>query len=301
MSPGESNCAVIGCVLVVVCVWLSTFIRFWKLFQFFETLRLEQSPIAHLQKFSAAFSDFTNVFLRKHIEEFVLTAPSERDDTGVPLRQIHVIEDPCADSVTYRNVSHSFFEEILFPHFTAKSSTKFTYYCNLLKEIVAVSICGLKSPQIVAENYVGSIEGRFPAPNRSRISLVEFLTSQLGGHTCPPDDPKFDSVTVFSNTLVVTSNGISTTLFIENFSNSIVIYREIQTGIYGFEESVCPECMICCDAVATSLLIPCGHTSTCDSCTRSFRDTKCPICRSKFSSRISLPIRDTRPPTIGRR
>ena len=80
-----------------------------------------------------------------------------------------------------------------------------------------------------------------------------------------------------------------------------VFYQEAVNGIFGFEETPSPECMICCDANVNTGLFPCAHASTCESCTNSFRDSKCPICRTLFNMKIMIPVkdrptsRDTRP------
>ena len=69
-------------------------------------------------------------------------------------------------------------------------------------------------------------------------------------------------------------------------------YQETSNGIFGFEDNnPNPECMICCDDVVNTVLIPCAHASTCESCTNSFRDSKCPICRTLFNMKITIPVK----------
>ena len=63
-------------------------------------------------------------------------------------------------------------------------------------------------------------------------------------------------------------------------------------GLYGFEESSTPECMICCDRRVNTVLLPCCHCSLCQICAQNLRDGKCPICRSVYASYVSLPVRE---------
>merc|ERR1712232_1158057 len=48
--------------------------------------------------------------------------------------------------------------------------------------------------------------------------------------------------------------------------------------------------MICYSRLKNVLLLPCRHCSVCHACLRSLRDEKCPLCRSAFSSYVTLPI-----------
>ena len=75
------------------------------------------------------------------------------------------------------------------------------------------------------------------------------------------------------------------------FPHQLTHYEEVPSGIFGFEDNASPECMICCDAIANTVLLDCCHTCTCEGCTNSFRDGKCPICRSLFGSKIILPVK----------
>ena len=61
-------------------------------------------------------------------------------------------------------------------------------------------------------------------------------------------------------------------------------------GLYGFEESSTPECMICCDRRVNTVLLPCCHCSLCQVCAQNLRDGKCPICRSVYASYVALPV-----------
>lgn len=61
-------------------------------------------------------------------------------------------------------------------------------------------------------------------------------------------------------------------------------------GIYGFEDEGEGDCMICYARSKNVLLLPCRHCSVCHPCLRSLRDEKCPLCRSVFSSYVTLPI-----------
>jgi len=61
-------------------------------------------------------------------------------------------------------------------------------------------------------------------------------------------------------------------------------------GIYGFEDEGEGDCMICYTRFKNVLLLPCRHCSVCHPCLRSLRDEKCPLCRSVFSSYVTLPI-----------
>ena len=60
-------------------------------------------------------------------------------------------------------------------------------------------------------------------------------------------------------------------------------------NLYGLERA--GECMICCDAPIDTLLMDCCHCCTCEACANSFRDAKCPICRSTVREKIIIPIR----------
>lgn len=77
-----------------------------------------------------------------------------------------------------------------------------------------------------------------------------------------------------------------------------VLHPYEEASIFGIDRS--EECVICCDAPINTVLANCCHASTCESCTNSFRDGKCPICRSIFKSKIIIPIRPISPrrPTI---
>ena len=70
----------------------------------------------------------------------------------------------------------------------------------------------------------------------------------------------------------------------------ITLLAELDS-IYGFEENPAPECMICCESIVNTLLIDCCHASTCENCTNSFRDGKCPICRNSVKEKIIIPVR----------
>lgn len=63
-----------------------------------------------------------------------------------------------------------------------------------------------------------------------------------------------------------------------------------EANIYGFEDGNF-ECMICCDANVNTVLMDCCHASTCETCTNSLRDGKCPICRAIFSAKVLLPVK----------
>jgi len=298
MTPGELNCGIIIFVILSICFFLHTISRLWYMVEFFENHRVSKSPIAYLRSSSTAFADFSNIFLQNHIEEFVLSAPSEPSDTGLVLRQMFVEEEIPPDAITFSHIPLKSFEEIFFPGQNMIEMNRITFYLNLIREIVTVSLWGPKVTTQVSNNYLSPMNGLFPSPIRQSISPGETLVSKLQKIRSIGSEPTFDSLQIFRDTIVISSSGSTSILFLEKSpNNTLYMYREFSTGIFGFEESVSPECMICCDTVATSLLIPCGHTSTCETCTRSFRDTKCPICRSKFSSQIFLPIRDTRPPT----
>jgi len=67
-------------------------------------------------------------------------------------------------------------------------------------------------------------------------------------------------------------------------------------GIYGFEDENDTECMICYARMKNVLLLPCRHCSVCQQCLRSLRDEKCPLCRSIFTSYVSLPVLRGAPP-----
>jgi hypothetical protein len=299
MTPGELNCGIIIFVILFICIFLHTISRFWYIVEFFENHRVSKSPIAYLRSCSTAFSDFSKKFLQKHIEEFVLSAPSEPFDTGIVLKQMLVEVEILPDAITFTRIPLKTLEEIFFPRKNMIKTNRITFYLNLIREIVTVSLCGPKISAQVSANYLSPMNGLFPSPIRQPTNNPgETLVSKLQRIRSIGSEPTLDSVQIFRNTIVISSSGSTSFLFFDKFhNNTLCMFRELSTGIFGFEDSVSPECMICCDTVATSLLIPCGHTSTCETCTRSFRDTKCPICRSKFSSRIFLPIRDTRPPT----
>ena len=65
-------------------------------------------------------------------------------------------------------------------------------------------------------------------------------------------------------------------------------------GLYGFEESVSPECMICYDRRVDTILLPCCHCSLCGSCAENLRDGRCPICRGVYLSYVTLPVSEQR-------
>lgn len=64
--------------------------------------------------------------------------------------------------------------------------------------------------------------------------------------------------------------------------------HEIQ-GIFGFEDDGEAECVICIARPKNVLLFPCRHCAVCHSCLRQIRDEKCSLCRSTWSSYITLP------------
>lgn len=43
------------------------------------------------------------------------------------------------------------------------------------------------------------------------------------------------------------------------------------------------QCVICLDAPADFLVVPCGHQCGCQACLNNIRDGKCPICRNNLS------------------
>ncbi|CAK0908893.1 unnamed protein product [Prorocentrum cordatum] len=69
-------------------------------------------------------------------------------------------------------------------------------------------------------------------------------------------------------------------------------------GIYGFEDEGEGECMICYDRPKNVLLLPCHHCTVCHQCLRSLRDEKCPLCRSAFSSYVTLQFSRAAPPEV---
>lgn len=300
MTYGEVDCG----ILLIFCLFaffaLRLIYRIVPLVDFFEFYRTSQSVMAHLDKYSTAFSDSADVLLRKHVEEFILTVPPASGESGIPLKQIRV-EDNTAGRI-FQSVDVNKLNRFLFPDLNSSQHGRLYFYTQLLKDLVLVAFRGgLKPHDASLDGYLGLQGQTFPRiRSASKLPgeiLVEFLEKSKD---TVASGPVFDSVSITNNLLVVfRANRTRNDYYLEsNPDQPIVVYREIPSGIFGFEETVSPECMICCDSVATSLLLPCGHTSTCDTCTRSFRDTKCPICRSKFSSRIFLPIIDTRPPTV---
>lgn len=67
-------------------------------------------------------------------------------------------------------------------------------------------------------------------------------------------------------------------------------------GIFGFEDENENDCMICYARPKNVLMLPCRHCSVCHSCLRSLREEKCPLCRTSFSSYLTLPlVRSTAP------
>ncbi|CAE8679030.1 unnamed protein product, partial [Polarella glacialis] len=70
------------------------------------------------------------------------------------------------------------------------------------------------------------------------------------------------------------------------------------SGVFGFEDETEIDCMICYSRPKNVLLLPCRHCSVCHSCLRSLRDEKCPLCRSSFTSYLTLPLPRARPPDV---
>eukprot|EP00929_Paragymnodinium_shiwhaense_P028634 TRINITY_DN16568_c0_g1_i1.p1 TRINITY_DN16568_c0_g1~~TRINITY_DN16568_c0_g1_i1.p1 ORF type:complete len:409 (-),score=42.49 TRINITY_DN16568_c0_g1_i1:22-1248(-) len=71
-------------------------------------------------------------------------------------------------------------------------------------------------------------------------------------------------------------------------------------GIYGFESvegsssslrSDGFECTLCYDRQRNVVLLPCRHCSVCSCCLKKLRDELCPLCRTKFSAHLELPLR----------
>ena len=80
------------------------------------------------------------------------------------------------------------------------------------------------------------------------------------------------------------------TVYLPSAATEQIVYAAVPS-IYGFEENPFPECMICCERPVNTLLIDCFHSSTCEECTNSFRDGKCPICRKPVMEQITIPVR----------
>eukprot|EP00931_Biecheleriopsis_adriatica_P012073 TRINITY_DN11316_c0_g1_i2.p1 TRINITY_DN11316_c0_g1~~TRINITY_DN11316_c0_g1_i2.p1 ORF type:complete len:551 (+),score=94.52 TRINITY_DN11316_c0_g1_i2:40-1692(+) len=76
------------------------------------------------------------------------------------------------------------------------------------------------------------------------------------------------------------------------FGDSPAAAFEVQ-GVFGFEDPGDEDCMICYARPKNVLLLPCRHCSVCHPCLRSLRDEKCPLCRSSYSSYLTLPISRT--------
>lgn len=48
------------------------------------------------------------------------------------------------------------------------------------------------------------------------------------------------------------------------------------------------QCVICLDASADFLVVPCGHQCGCQACLNNIRDRKCPICRNILSGIVRV-------------
>ncbi len=61
----------------------------------------------------------------------------------------------------------------------------------------------------------------------------------------------------------------------------------------GFAGQLAVDCSICVEKIGETghervVMVPCGHATTCKSCTERLNEKKCPICREPFSSTLNL-------------
>jgi hypothetical protein len=134
-----------------------------------------------------------------------------------------------------------------------------------------------------------------PLVGRFTRYLSPYATSDVKPPDLPTDGHVHVTVTcgITCVGIVLYSTSGTHTLYLPPYATlpSGPIFTELP--IYLFEE-----CTICYDRVNDTILVPCGHTSTCGVCTRSLRDSLCPICRSQFSACVSVPVLPrSRPPT----
>ncbi|OII72237.1 uncharacterized protein cubi_01570 [Cryptosporidium ubiquitum] len=61
---------------------------------------------------------------------------------------------------------------------------------------------------------------------------------------------------------------------------------------FGLEDDE-SDCLICMSNPKDVILLPCRHCISCESCLRSLRQDKCPLCRTKFSGFVVLPIKNS--------
>ncbi|KAL3128492.1 ring finger domain-containing protein [Cryptosporidium hominis] len=61
---------------------------------------------------------------------------------------------------------------------------------------------------------------------------------------------------------------------------------------YGLEDDEL-DCLICMSNPKDVILLPCRHCISCESCLRSLRQDKCPLCRTTFSGFVVLPIKNS--------
>jgi len=301
-SIGETNCAILVFSFFTTLIFVQVMRRISNSFEILESLRKGKDPTANLGQESICL-EFE--ILPRHFEEFMNI---KNAFVKVELKKFHVTnffnKRAAQGGCYYRNVPMDILKGILVSRATPEVQSRLPFYFQLIlgksfsifNRIRSV----LSEKHVIGDHYSlipdVSIERGISVPNRYVLSE---LKAALEPFQCPHVDPP--DIAIFFSTHSAefcVMNGPSRYQFW--ITQNGETYAE--TDIYGFEDSVFPECMICCDDVANSILIPCGHTSTCEECSTSFRDSKCPIFRQKISMRITIPIIDTRPPsTISRR
>ncbi|KAH7650529.1 hypothetical protein FG379_003601 [Cryptosporidium bovis] len=70
-----------------------------------------------------------------------------------------------------------------------------------------------------------------------------------------------------------------------NFNNCLIE----PSDTFGLEDDEF-DCLICMSNPKNSVLLPCKHCILCESCLRSLRQDKCPLCRTTFYGFVVLPV-----------
>lgn len=130
---------------------------------------------------------------------------------------------------------------------------------------LAIVVCAHRRPS----SELGNVQGRPVLEAHSEVSFVKFRPSEGGDG---PRSPEVIRQLTFGDQASI---------------------QEIH-GVFGFEDEGDCDCMVCYAKPKDVLLLPCRHCSVCHTCLRSLRDEKCPLCRSVFSSYVTLPLE--RPP-----
>lgn len=303
-SPGQFNCEVLLWLCIAVGLVSRVLINIAAEVPIIDQL-LKHPRISVLSRLSI-FASELKTLESKHFQEFISIFAATQVPK-IPLERIHVtacfdvnVSALGQDSLTvhlsgsqrdmqmYRNIPLGAVRECFFPD-DADKAEKQTWkglFVNVFSRPKKVeegyyAFGGLQPGTSQRETCAMRIDrklSRFRFPTDENIH-VDFSVDE--------DHPSIPLLLISGSQMTwVTGEGVKTVYYRPD-AEKLVFFAEL-ANLYGLERA--SECMICCDALVDTILIDCCHCCTCQACANSFRDAKCPICRSTVKEKIIIPL-----------